>query len=164
MLEVENKYYEMLKNEFLIRSIELKKIPEFWVKVIRNHHTLPGVITDKDWSIFDFLTDLSVDEFISRQKVKTFKLSLEFKENPYFFNNSLWVAVNNDDIFSYSSSGIDFKPGVLLKDFEDSHESFFKLFKGSEESGVINDPGFVYDIVNGIRIDLWEDPFKYYET
>lgn len=162
--EIENKYYELLKHEFLIRSIELKKIPDFWLKVIRNHHTLPGIITEKDWEIFNSLSDLSIDEYTSRQKVKTFKLTLEFKQNPFFSNNSLWVAVNNDEISSYSSSGIEFKSGVCIEDFEGNHESFFKLFLGNDDGGIISNPGFVFDVVNGIRIDLWEDPFKYYEN
>lgn len=163
ILEIEAKYYELLKHEYLVRSVEIKKIPNFWVKCIQNHHTLPTIINSKDWEIFSYISDLTVDEYTSRQKVKTYKLTLDFEKNPYFNNNSLWIAVNNDEQQSLSASGVEFKGNYSLKEFHDTRQSFFSIFFGVYDGSVLTDPGFVFDIVDGIRIDLWEDPFKYYE-
>lgn len=163
IIEIEAKYYELLKHEYLVRSVEIKKIPSFWEKCIRNHHTLPTIITSKDWEILSYISDLTVDEYTSRQKVKTYKLTLDFKANPYFNNNSLWIAANNDEQQSYSASGIEFKNNYSIEAFHDTRQSFFSIFLGIDDGSVITNPGFVFDIVDGIRIDLWEDPFKYYE-
>ena len=165
IIEIEAKYYDMLKHEYLIRSIEIKKIPNFWYACLRNHHTLPSVITKNDWELMSFLEDLTVDEYTSRNHVKTYKISLEFKPNQYITNNLIWATVNTDDLQNYNSSGIDFKEGFSLEFFEDGEEkeSFFRIFLDTQLKGLINNPGFVFDVINGIRIDLWEDPVKYYE-
>jgi Nucleosome assembly protein (NAP) len=165
--EIEAKYYELLKHEFLVRSIEIKKIPDFWYQCLRNHHTLPSIINIKDWEVLEYVDDLTLDEFLSRNKVKTFKLTLDFKPNPFISNNSIWAAVNNDDVKSYTASGIDFKDSYCLEYFEnadDAKESFLKMFIGTSAKGIITDCGFVFDVINGIRIDLWEDPTKYYNS
>ena len=164
--EIEAKYYEMLKHEFLVRAIEIKKLPNFWFKCLRNHHTLPSIINEKDWELLEFIEDLTVDEFTSRNKIKTYKLSLEFKPNPFINNNSIWAAVNNDENQSYSASGIDFKEEYSVNYFEEGEtkESFLKLFVPGANKGLINNSGFVFDIINGIRIDIWEDTLKYYST
>ena len=163
--EVETKYYELLKHEFLVRSIETKKLPEFWYRCLKNHHTLPGIITSNDWKLLEYLDDLIVDEFTSQSKIKTYKLTLEFKSNPFISNNSIWTAVNNDEIQSYTASGVEFKDEYSLRFFEENEdkESFLRMFIGRDGNGLINNSGFVYDIVFGIKIDLWEDPVKYYQ-
>ena len=125
--EIEAKYNDMLKHEFLVRSIEAKKYSNFWYKCLRNHHTLPSIITAKDWELLEFIDDLSLDEFISRSKIKTYKLTLEFKQNPFINNNSIWAAINNDENQSYTGSGIDFKNNYSIEYFEENEEkeSFF---------------------------------------
>lgn len=164
MAEVEAKYHEMLKHEYLVRSIEVKKLQNFWLNCLKNHHTLPGIITQNDWKLLESLEDLTLDEFTSRNKVKTYKLTLEFKPNDLISNNSIWAAVNNDEVQSYTASGIDFKTGFGLEQLEEGEEkeSFFRMFLSSDGKGLINNSGFVFDIVFGIKIDLWEDPVKYY--
>lgn len=163
--EIETKYYELLKNEYLVRSIEIKKIPLFWYKCLRNHHTLPSLITEKDWEALQHIDDLSLDEFTSRNRVKTYKLTIEFKPNPFINNNSLWAAINTDELQSYSGSGIDFKAPNSISILEEQNKpSFFNIFIGTEGDSALSNSAFVYDIINGIRIDIWEDPLKYYEA
>ncbi|CAG9332175.1 unnamed protein product [Blepharisma stoltei] len=170
IIEIENKYQELLKHEYLARSVELKRSPHFWKRVLRNHHTLSKLFTSEDWNILEFLDDLTLDEFSSRNKVKTYKLTFDFKTNPYFSNNTLWAAVNDDEVNYYCASGIQYKEGYNRDSFDEGDEeakkdSFFRVFQGvQEQPSFWNEGGFVYEVLNGIRIDLWEDPVKFYDS
>lgn len=46
-------------------------------------------------------------------------------------------------------------------------ESFLRIFmgrsEGDENGPVMSQGGFIHDVIDAFRIDLWEDPFRYYD-
>lgn len=116
--EIEQKYQEQLKHEYLARALEIRRFPNFWKTCVKlpqilNHHTLPRLFTKKDIEALEYLEDMSVDDFVNRHKIRTYKLTFEFSKNPYFTNSAMWVAVSEDVSHSYTVSKINFKPNVV---------------------------------------------------
>lgn len=92
--EIKEKYIK--KNEELIakRKEEIEKLNvlnkkqvNFWFKVLVNDKITNEIITQKDYDVLKFLTNIRL-EYIDKE-FKNFKLIFEFEKNEYFSNEFL---------------------------------------------------------------------------
>eukprot|EP00668_Euglena_longa_P040481 GGOE01053302.1.p1 GENE.GGOE01053302.1~~GGOE01053302.1.p1 ORF type:complete len:159 (+),score=48.10 GGOE01053302.1:480-956(+) len=121
------------------------------------------MLQPEDEDIFKYITNVNVEE---KEDIKTgFKISVTFKENPYFTNTELWkdltfTASNETEI---SQSGVCWKPGKNPAGQGDakpgskrqrSNVSFFTFFEAARKDNIY--------IANIIKDDLWPNPWRYY--
>lgn len=160
LLQLHSKYFALTKPLAAARALCLQQLPGFWPQALSAHY-IRDLCTEKDWELLQRLEDVTVDEFPSRDGSKTIKVAFDLGSNEAIANASLWLTVTDTLPRDTTNSGIVFKAGFSLADFDEAEkESLFRLF-ASEGRTQTADKAF--DLAYCIQTDLWVDPCKYYE-
>jgi len=165
ILKVEQKYNKMRQPHYSKRSEFIVKIPNFWVTSFINHPHVSALLNEEDEEALQYLTNVEVQDF---EDIKSgYKISFQFKANPYFDDSSIYKEfhLNNEGEPSSTSSGIKWKSGKDLTkksngttsaDSENSpDESFFSWF--TDNSDATSD-----ELGEVIKDDIWPNPLQYY--
>jgi len=171
-LVVEQKYNKLRKPHYQKRNEIIGSIPAFWSTVFTNHPQVSSIVTEKDEEALQYLTELEVEEF---EDIKSgYKVTLRFKENPFFTNNVLVKEFHISDEASElegsasKSTEITWKPGKSLvpkpdlkvgnkrgKDDMSGSTSFFSWFNDASEDGIC-------EIGESLKDDIWPNPLQYF--
>jgi len=173
ILIVEQKYNKLRKPHYQKRNEIIASIPGFWATVFANHPQISSIVTEKDEEALSFLTELEVEEF---EDIKSgYKVTLRFRENPFFSNDVLVKEFHITDETSESdataskSTEIKWKPGKSLvpkadlkagakrgkDDMGGGTGSFFTWFNDPAEDGIC-------EIGESLKDDIWPNPLQYF--
>lgn len=167
--QIRHHYFEEMQDLVVVRAAEIRKIEGFWSTTIQNHAGFQKLLTSRDLEIVRVIEDVSVDEWQSDAHSETVKLTVELGNNPIVATTSLWVQVSLPVV---TSSGLLFHSTYSLSWLEESssslaNTSFFRLFEccsapvDSQERNWEAEK--VWEVVQWMKTDLWEDPLKYFE-
>jgi len=173
ILVVEQKYNKLRKPHYQKRNEIIGTIPNFWATVFTNHPQVSSIVTEKDEEALAFLTELEVEEF---EDIKSgYKVTLRFKENPFFTNDVLVKEFHITDETAESegtpsfSTEIKWKPGKSLvpkadlkagakrgkDDITGAAATFFSWFNETAEDGIC-------EIGESLKDDIWPNPLQYF--
>lgn len=92
--EEEKKEEDTYKPPTLDHLKEVKGIPDFWYKALKNNQMFQETIKEKDDEALAFLKHVETKS--SYEPVKTVTLTLHFRENPFFEDEIVTVIVTYD--------------------------------------------------------------------
>jgi len=163
VMQIASKYNQLRKPHYQARSKELEKIPDFWPQVFLRHPLISQLLDNADDAdAISYLINVTVDEL----ERPGFKITLTFKENPYFTNKELVKEIvfgTENTPPKFTSTKINWKPGKNIvqklrqmsgdgdEGENESVRSFFEWFNPDEDDE---------DLAQVIRDEIWPDPLK----
>jgi len=137
------------------RNEVIKKIPLFWKKAFMNHEVLCDCLSENDQKVFDFVTELTVDNFDDGKG--GYGITFKFKSNPWFKNDTLSKEFrwSDEGQQSVQASKIEWKEGEDPFKGEDQ-ESFFSMWFKTDEEDSID------EVAEIIKEEIWPDPAKFF--
>ncbi|KQJ82969.1 NAP1-related protein 1 [Brachypodium distachyon] len=169
VLEVDQKYNEILRPVYARRNELIRKIPDFWLTAFLSHPKLGELLTEDDQKIFKHLESIDVDEF--KDGKSGYSITLTFSPNPYFEDTKLTKSCTFSEHgkITVKSSSINWKTGMDIvngkaytKDGSKRlliDESFFTWFNDAKNKSSVDGVDEVTDI---IKEELWPNPLKYF--
>jgi template-activating factor I len=162
--EIKHKYNEVSKPLYDKRNNLIKSIPNFWLTVFSNHHSLNLLLNVEDNEIFKHLSSLDVEY---HKDVKWgYSITFNFNPNPYFENTKIvkYVTVLGEKKTKVTNTPIKWKEGkeLILNENSPSDFSFFNWFSEPEKKGRMNE---IHDkIADIIKDDLLLNPLDYFNN
>jgi len=164
ILQIEKKYNGLRKPYYKKRNDIIRKIPGFWLKAFSNHSLLADLLDERDQEVFQFLKELTVEDF---EDVKSgFKIIFSFDSNPFFTNKTLTKEFHysSEGELKVTSSPISWKENKDLtkpngsaavgsKRKEEEPQTFFAWFDPEDQD---------LELGEIIKEELWPDPSKFY--
>lgn len=175
ILQAEQKFNKLRKPHFEKRNTIIERIPNFWVTAFVNHPQISAILDEDEEECLQFMTRVEVEEF---EDIKSgYKISFNFKDNPYFSNKVLSKEFHlgtsgEDEVGDPTSKNTDitWKEGkdLVAKANESQKASagskrqmaalsrtFFQWFTDN------TDPS-ADDIAEVLKDDMWPNPLQYF--
>ncbi|GIL92362.1 hypothetical protein Vretifemale_19875, partial [Volvox reticuliferus] len=164
VLAVEQEYNKKRRPIYAERAEIIRKVPQFWQRVLSSHPTLADLLTDDDLAILEYVTELDV---VDSDDIKSgYRVVMTFAaENPFFTNPSLTKS------FHYSDDG---KITIAAADihWNEGHAPVPESLEGTLRPSYLffdwmaaNEPlghGTPDEISEIIKEEVWPNPVKYY--
>ncbi|GLC48296.1 hypothetical protein PLESTB_000080700 [Pleodorina starrii] len=164
VLAVEQEYNKKRRPIYAERAEIIKKVPQFWQRVLSSHVTLADQLSDDDAAVLEYVTEVDVVDF---DDIKSgFQIVLSFSpDNPYFSNPSLTKAFHygDDGKVTIEAPTINWKEGhapalpTLDGQYGPSY-IFFTWMATNEPIGA----GTPDEIAEILKDEIWPNPVKYY--
>ncbi|GIL65558.1 hypothetical protein Vafri_19306 [Volvox africanus] len=164
VLAVEQEYNKKRRPIYAERAEIIRKVPQFWQRVLSSHPTLADLLTDDDLAVLEYATELDV---LDSDDIKSgFKVVMAFSpENPFFSNPSLTKSFHYGDDGKITIAAADIcwneghapGPESLEGPLRPSY-LFFDWMAANEPLG----HGTPDEISEIIKEEVWPNPVKYY--
>ncbi|KAJ4962036.1 hypothetical protein NE237_021946 [Protea cynaroides] len=171
VLEVEQKYNEILRPVYEKRNEITKSIPDFWLTAFLSHPALGDLLSEEDQKIFKYLSSLDVEDF---KDVKLgYSITFNFNPNSYFEDTKLTKTFTflDEGTTKITGTTIKWKEGMDIANGGNhekkggkrplSEESFFNWFSETQQKDILEIHDEVAEI---IKEDLWPNPLKYFNN
>jgi template-activating factor I len=155
VIQLETKYNKEKRPFYQQRNNIIKKIQNFWKTCFENHLALKEFF-EKEMEILDYLEELDVEDFDNSEG---YRITLKFKENPYFKNQALMKEFKYDKEGNLNEnvSSIDWKEKKFAKSFS-AFSDWFSKTENTED----NEENTIDPISEIIKEELWSNLSQYY--
>lgn len=173
VLEVEQKYNEILKPVYDKRNEVIKSIPDFWITAFLSHPALGELLTEEDQKIFKYLSSLDVED--AKDVKSGYSITFHFNPNPFFEDVKLTKTFTflGEGTTKITATPIKWKEGKGLPNgvnHDDKNEnkrafpeeSFFNWFTDAQKEDAVDE---IHDeVADIIKEDLWANPLTYFNN